>query len=73
MYKGRRLDLDDPDVTTLQITRAGEDERFVGTRLRVHAKLLRSRAADVDGPTELASRHALLCSLQFLARRNVCT
>jgi len=56
-YRGVRLDLDDPEVTRVQLARVGPDPRFEGTVLRVHAKLLRSRAADVDDAVQLASRH----------------
>ena len=59
LYQGPVLDLDDPEVTALQLQRAGEDPRFRGTRLRVHAKLLRTRPADVDDPVQLAVRHPL--------------
>lgn len=56
-YRGARLDLDDSEVTRVQLARVGLDPRFEGTALRVHAKLLRSRAADVDDAVQLASRH----------------
>jgi hypothetical protein len=44
-------------VTQLQLERVGSDPRFERSALRVHAKLLRSRAEDVDDPVQLASRH----------------
>jgi hypothetical protein len=59
LYAGPRQDLDDPAVTALQVQRVGEDARFEGTALRVHAKLLRSRTADVEQPAELAAHHPL--------------
>ncbi len=43
--------------TSFQIERHGEDERFVGTALRVPAKLLRHRPEDILSPAELAKRH----------------
>lgn len=51
------IDLDDHMVTELQLQRVGPDPRFEGSVLRVHAKLLRSRPADVDDAVQLASRH----------------
>ncbi len=51
------MDLDDHMVTELQLQRVGPDPRFEGSALRVHAKLLRSRPADVDDAVQLASRH----------------
>ena len=57
VYSGPRVTLEDPEITAMQIDRLGEDPRFTGTPLRVHAKLLRSRGADVDTPTQLATRH----------------
>lgn len=59
LYHGPVISLDDADITALQIQRAGEDPRFLGSRLRVHAKLLRSRAADVETPAQLARHHPL--------------
>lgn len=59
LHEGAPLDLDDTEVTALQIQRGGEDPRFTGTALRVYAKLLRSRVEDVDPPALLASRHPL--------------
>jgi hypothetical protein len=57
LYDGPTLALDDPEITALQIKRAGEDPRFKDTCLRVHAKLLRSRPEDVDEPVQVAKRH----------------
>jgi len=57
LYRGARLDLDDPEVTRVQLARVGPDPRFEGSALRVYAKLLRSRAADVDDVVQLASHH----------------
>jgi hypothetical protein len=59
LHEGDPLDLDDAEITTMQIRRGGEDERFAGSALRVYAKLLRSRVDDVDPPALLASRHPL--------------
>jgi len=59
LYVGKTLDLDDAEITAMQLQRAGEDPRFAGTPLRVHAKLLRSRTADVDTSEQLAARHPL--------------
>lgn len=59
LYVGKTLDLDDAEITTMQLQRAGADPRFAGSPLRVHAKLLRSRAADVDTSEQLAARHPL--------------
>lgn len=47
-----------PVGTEFQIKRRGEDERFVGTKLRVPAGTLRDRAADVLAPDVLVRRHA---------------
>lgn len=57
VYSGPPVTLEDPEITAMQIARVGEDPRFAGTPLRIHAKLLRSRSADVDTPTQLAARH----------------
>lgn len=57
VYQGKPLDLDDPEVTRIQLERVGPDPRFVGSALRVYAKLLRSRPQDVDTPEQLAARH----------------
>lgn len=59
LYVGEALDLDDAEITSIQVQRAGVDPRFAGSPLRVHAKLLRSRAADVDTSEQLAARHPL--------------
>jgi len=59
LYVGKTLDLDDTEITAMQLQRAGADPRFAGSPLRVHAKLLRSRAADVDTSEQLAGRHPL--------------
>lgn len=40
-----------------QLARRGEDERFVGTRLKVPAGVLRHREHDVLSPAALAKRH----------------
>ncbi len=40
-----------------QLERRGEDERFVGSALRVPAGVLRDRATDVLSPTRLAAAH----------------
>ena len=44
--------------TDFQIKRRGEDERFVGSKLRVPSGILRDRAADVLSPDVLVKRHA---------------
>ncbi len=44
--------------TEFQIQRRGEDERFVGSKLRVPSSSLRDRAADVLTPDVLVKRHA---------------
>ncbi len=44
--------------TAFQITRRGEDVRFVGSKLRVPAGTLRDRAEDVLPPHVLVRRHA---------------
>lgn len=59
LYRGRRVSLDDPEITALQLERVGPDPRFDGSKLLVHAKLLRSRRADVDEPSVLVQRHPL--------------
>jgi hypothetical protein len=59
VYAGPKLDLDDPEVTELQLSRVGPDQRFTDAPLRIHARLIRSRAADVDEPIQLAARHPL--------------
>jgi hypothetical protein len=43
--------------TQFQIQRHGEDQRFVGSRLRVPANVLRDRPGDVLSSAELAQRH----------------
>ena len=43
--------------TEFQLARRGEDERFVGTALRVPAGVLRTRSVDVLSPTKLAALH----------------
>ena len=47
-----------PVGTDFQIARRGEDERFVGSSLRVPAGTLRDRDADVFSPEVLVRRHA---------------
>jgi hypothetical protein len=59
LHGGDPLDLDDPEVTALQLRRVGPDPRFAGTTLRVAQKLLRARRSDVEDPVLLASRHRL--------------
>ncbi|MEM6289680.1 MAG: hypothetical protein AAGA54_00400 [Myxococcota bacterium] len=44
--------------TDFQIARRGEDERFIGSSLRVPAGTLRDREADVLSPEVLVQRHA---------------
>jgi hypothetical protein len=59
LYRGEPLDLDDPEINAIQLQRVGADPRFANSALRVHAKLLRSRAADVDTREQLAACHPL--------------
>lgn len=56
LYNGARVDLL-PVGTDFQIARRGEDERFVGSVLRVPAGSLRDRASDVLSPESLVRRH----------------
>ncbi|MGZ3696373.1 MAG: hypothetical protein ACXVBL_18995, partial [Bdellovibrionota bacterium] len=56
-HRGPRVDLI-PDGGDFLIQRNGEDERFAGSPLRIAAKSLRQRDADILGPAELAKRHA---------------
>ena len=56
VYTRPRLDLMG-EGTAFQIQRHGEDERFIGSVLRVPAKLLRRRVEDIMTPPELARRH----------------
>jgi hypothetical protein len=46
-----------PTGTEFQLQRRGEDERFVGSKLRVPKGTLRDRAEDVLSPEFLARRH----------------
>lgn len=55
--RGPQLDLLSTG-TDFQVARHGEDERFVGSKLRVPANVLRDRPADVLQPAELARTHA---------------
>jgi hypothetical protein len=59
LHRGVPLDLDDPEITALQLQRLGPDPRFASTTLRVPQKLLRARRSDVEDPVLLASRHRL--------------
>jgi hypothetical protein len=64
-YAGARLDLL-PVGTDYQVRRHGEDPRFAGSVLRVPAKVLRDRAADIAPPADLARRHrAYRCRLMI--------
>lgn len=56
VHRGNAIDLL-PTGTDFQIRRRGEDVRFVASKLRVPAGVLRDRAADVLTPAELAHRH----------------
>ena len=56
-YDGPRIDLLHVG-TEFQVKRRGEDERFVGSKLRVPNGTLRDRAADVLTPDVLVRRHA---------------
>lgn len=65
LHRGGRVDLL-ATGTDFQIRRHGEDQRFVGTCLRLPANLLRDRPADVLPPSELARRHnAYRCRIQM--------
>lgn len=55
-YRRPRVDLL-PVGTDFQISRAGEDSRFVRSALRVPANVLRDRAGDVLTPRELVRKH----------------
>ncbi|MCC7173336.1 MAG: hypothetical protein IT459_23020 [Planctomycetes bacterium] len=56
LYRGERVDVV-ATGTKFQISRHGEDARFLGGPLRVPANVLRERSADVLSPAELARRH----------------
>jgi hypothetical protein len=56
-YDGPHIDVL-PVGTDFQIARRGEDERFVGSALRVPAGTLRDRVEDVVRPEVLVQRHA---------------
>ncbi len=57
LHSGKRIDLL-PKGTKFHIARSGEDERFVGTALRVpEGAGLRRRPSDVLSPSRLASVH----------------
>ncbi len=56
-YEGTPVDLL-MTGTEFQIKRRGEDERFVGSKLRVPAGVLRDRTADVLAPDMLVRSHA---------------
>ncbi len=56
IYDGPRNDLLRVG-SDFQIKRRGEDERFIGTPLRVAAGVLRERPGDVLTPAEVAKRH----------------
>lgn len=55
-YQGPRLDIL-PAGTDFQISRKGEDSRFLNTALRVPDGVLRERASDVLPPEVLVQRH----------------
>jgi hypothetical protein len=56
IHAGGRIDLLAVG-TDFQVQRHGEDPRFEGSSLRVPARVLRDRAADVEQPAELSRRH----------------
>lgn len=56
LYDGLRVDLQAVGAA-FHIRKHDEDPRFLGSRLRVPANVLRDRAADVLSPRELALRH----------------
>ncbi len=55
-YEGPRSDLL-PTGTDFQVARRGEDERFVGSKLRVPTGTLRDRSEDVVSPEAMVRRH----------------
>ena len=57
MYKGPPVDLL-PTGTGFQIKRRGEDERFLGSKLRAPKGTLRDRHEKVLAPEVLCRRHA---------------
>lgn len=57
LYEGPPIELL-PTGTEFQIKRRGEDERFVGSKLRAPSGALRDRAQDVLAPEVLVRRHA---------------
>lgn len=57
LHHGRQLELDEGSGFLLR--RHGEDARFAGSPLLVHAKLLRDRAADIESPAEVAAHHGV--------------
>jgi hypothetical protein len=56
-YNGSRVDLLTAG-TDFQVARHGEDRRFLGSNLRVPAKVLRDRTEDVLAPAHLARQHS---------------
>lgn len=50
-------DADEYDSTDFQISRNGEDPRFIGTCLRVPQKVLRERPGDIRSAPKLSQRH----------------
>jgi hypothetical protein len=56
-YHGARIDLLTAG-TDFQVARHGADSRFVGSKLRVPANVLRDRSADALAPAELAKQHS---------------
>lgn len=55
-YQGPRIDVL-PTGSDFQIGRRGEDERFIGSKLRVPSGTLRDRPEDVVSPQALARQH----------------
>jgi hypothetical protein len=56
LYRGAALEIL-PTGTSFQIARRGEDERFVGTKVRVPSGTLRDRPDDVLPPELLVTKH----------------
>jgi hypothetical protein len=56
LYRGAALEIL-PTGTSFQVARRGEDERFVGTKLRVPSGTLRDRPDDVLPPELLVRKH----------------
>ncbi|MEI8346997.1 MAG: hypothetical protein WCG27_05995 [Pseudomonadota bacterium] len=56
LYRGPKLSVLGPQTDFL-IKRNGEDDRFVGTSVRIPAKALRHRPEDIETPCSMAQKH----------------